>query len=150
MKRIFSLLLSLLLLVSLAVPAAAVDSAPEQTVSTHTVDLGDGWTMTEELIVQDQARTASKSANRTQTFKKSGVKIAEIGVTGVFRYDGSTVSVTSKIVSPKTTYDGWSFSQSSFTSSGGTIKLSGKLTKLLNTSVPVSITLSCDKDGNIT
>lgn len=106
--------------------------------------------MTEELIVQDQARTASKSANRTQTFKKSGVKIAEIGVTGVFRYDGSTVSVTSKIVSPKTTYDGWSFSQSSFTSSGGTIKLSGKLTKLLNTSVPVSITLSCDKDGNIT
>ncbi|MGM9537611.1 MAG: hypothetical protein ACI3VN_04695 [Candidatus Onthomonas sp.] len=149
MKKLSALLLSLLLLFSLSAPAAALDTAG-QTVSTQTIDLEDGWTVTETLTVNDNARTASRAATKEQTYSYQGNTIAIIAVTGVFRYDGSTVSVSSKVVSQKDTYNGWSYSQSSFTSSGGTITLTGKLTKLLQPSVPVNLVLSCDVNGNIT
>ena len=149
MKKCSTLLLCMLLICSLLVPAAAQDTASAQTVSTQTIDLGDGWTVTEELIINDQARTASRSATKKQSFSKNGEAIADIAITGVFRYDGSTVSVSSKVVSQKDTYNGWSFTQNSFTSSGGTITLAGKLTKPLRVSVSVNIKLTCDKNGNI-
>ena len=139
----------MLLICSLLVPAAAQDTVSAQTVSTQTIDLGDGWTVTEELIINDQARTASRSATKKQSFSKNGEAIADIAITGVFRYDGSTVSVSSKVVSQKDTYNGWSFTQNSFTSSGGTITLTGKLTKPLLVSGSVNMKLSCDKNGNI-
>ena len=149
MKKCSTLLLCMLLICSLLVPAAAQDTASAQTVSTQTIDLGDGWTVTEELIINDQARTASRSATKKQSFSKNGEAIADIAITGVFRYDGSTVSVSSKVVSQKDTYNGWSFTQNSFTSSGGTITLTGKLTKPLLVSGSVNMKLSCDKNGNI-
>lgn len=151
MKKFTSLLLCSLLLLSLFVPVSALDAAPadSQAASTQTIDLGDGLTVTEELIINDQAKTASRSATKKQTFSDNGTTIAEIAITGVFRYDGSTVSVSSKLVSQKDTYDGWSFTQNSFTSSGGTITLAGKLTKPLRVSVSVNIKLTCDKNGNI-
>ena len=139
----------MLLICSLLVPAAAQDTVSAQTVSTQTIDLGDGWTVTEELIINDQARTASRAATKKQSFSKNGEAIADIAITGVFRYDGSTVSVSSKVVSQKDTYNGWSFTQNSFTSSGGTITLTGKLTKPLRVSGSVNIKLTCDKNGNI-
>lgn len=39
--------------------------------------------------------------------------------------------------------------QTSFTSSGGTVTLEGKLTKLLILNDPFTMTLTCDKNGNI-
>ena len=149
MKKGSTLLLCMLLICSLLVPAAAQDTVSAQTVSTQTIDLGDGWTVTEELIINDQARTASRAATKKQSFSKNGEAIADIAITGVFRYDGSTVSVSSKVVSQKDTYNGWSFTQNSFTSSGGTITLTGKLTKPLRVSGSVNIKLTCDKNGNI-
>ena len=139
----------MLLICSLLVPAAAQDTVSAQTVRTQTIDLGDGWTVTEELIINDQARTASRAATKKQSFSKNGEAIADIAITGVFRYDGSTVSVSSKVVSQKDTYNGWSFTQNSFTSSGGTITLTGKLTKPLRVSGSVNMKLTCDKNGNI-
>lgn len=151
MKKIVSLLLALLLLFSLFTPVLALDTAPAaaQTVSTQTAVLDNGWTVIEELTVSGQARTASRAATKTQTISDNGKTIAIIAVTGVFRYDGTTVSVTSKVISRKDTYEGWSFSQSSFTSSGGTITLTGKLTKPLNVAGSVNIKITCDKNGNI-
>ena len=149
MKKCSTLLLCMLLICSLLVPAAAQDTVSAQTVSTQTIDLGDGWTVTEELIINDQARTASRAATKKQSFSKNGEAIADIAITGLFRYDGSTVSVSSKVVSQKDTYNGWSFTQNSFTSSGGTITLTGKLTKPLRVSGSVNMKLTCDKNGNI-
>ena len=149
MKKGSTLLLCMLLICSLLVPAAAQDTVSAQTVRTQTIDLGDGWTVTEELIINDQARTASRAATKKQSFSKNGEAIADIAITGVFRYDGSTVSVSSKVVSQKDTYNGWSFTQNSFTSSGGTITLTGKLTKPLRVSGSVNMKLTCDKNGNI-
>ena len=57
--------------------------------------------------------------------------------------------IMAKRVNQADTYEGWSYKQNSFTSSGGTITLDAKLTKLLVMNIPFTITLSCDKDGNI-
>lgn len=64
-------------------------------------------------------------------------------------HDGSSVSVVSKELTKCETYDGWSFSSSSLTSSGGTITFSGTLKKGLWSSKSITLPLSCDKDGNI-
>ena len=113
------------------------------------IDLGDGVTVVDEIFASPQTRSSTKDYTWKRTYYYSSDKIAEIAVWGEFSYNGSTVSVVDKEVTQATTYNGWSFSQSSFTSSGGTIALSGKLTKFLSTSVSVSMTLSCDKNGNI-
>jgi hypothetical protein len=142
MKKLVSLCLCLAIMVGMCLPCFASET------TTRTIDLGDGITVVQELTVQNAARSTSRTVTNKETFYSGSTKIAVIAITGTFRYDGSTVSVTSKSVSQSDTYDSWSFSQSSFTSSGGTISLSGKLTKVLK-SVSVSMTLSCDKDGTI-
>lgn len=152
MKRFLALFLSsVLLLSSLSLASAA--PLPEESVSVEhyeEVYEEDGVTVTEELTVYSNARSNQKTAYKTGTYEKSGTTIAEITLKAVFSYNGSSVSVLSKSVSQCNTYNGWSFSQTSLTSSGGTVTLTGKLTKLLNSSVSVNLTLSCDKDGNIT
>lgn len=152
MKKFLSLLLCFCMALGLVLSSYAVDlDEPSiQTVTYQEQDLGDGIILTEELIVQESARSTVKEATKKQTYTRAGVTIAIISVTGTFRYDGSTVSVTSKSVSRKDTYDGWSYSQSSLSSSGGTITLSAKITKLVVLSVPVNLTLTCSKNGTIT
>jgi hypothetical protein len=48
----------------------------------------------------------------------------------------------------KTLADGWSYTQSSLTTSGGTITLNGSVSKLL-LKYSFTLTLTCDKNGNI-
>ena len=49
-----------------------------------------------------------------------------------------------------TTYNGWNYQQNSFTSSGGTVTLDAKLTKLLFWNIEVDMSMTCDVNGNIT
>lgn len=76
------------------------------------------------------ARSNTKSANATQTFKLSGKAIADVTLSATFGYDGKTAWVTSASGS-HTTYDGWSYSNEKITNSGGTASLSATLTKPL-------------------
>ena len=148
MKKVLCLLLCAMLLCAFALPASATQ---QQTNSVRTVTvLDDGFVIIEELVVFENTRASTKTAQRTATVTRSGVTIGVITIQATFSYDGSTVSVTSKSVTQKTTYDGWSYSQQSFTSSGGTVTLNAKLTKLLHAARTVTITMTCDKNGNIT
>lgn len=61
----------------------------------------------------------------------------------------TTVSVISKSVTQTDTYEGWNYVETSFTSSGGTVALAGKLTKLLIMRTSFTIGLECDANGNI-
>ncbi len=90
----------------------------------------------------------SRSVTREKKYYDNGTLIGEIALTVTFCYDGSMVSVVSKSISKCETYDGWSFKQSSFSSSGGTVTLTGNLNKLLVLSTNVNISLTCDKNGN--
>ena len=148
MKKVFCLIICAILLCGFAFPAAAAEQQTDPVRKITVLD--NGITLTEELMFFDQTRASTKTGQKTVTATRSGKTIAVITIQATFSYDGSSVSVVSKSVTQKTTYDGWSYSQQSFTSSGGTVTLNAKLTKLLVLTQPVTVKLTCDKNGNIT
>lgn len=147
MKKIVSLCLCAILLFSLAIPVSATEA---DTVIWHQeTKLDNDITVIDEVIEHSQMRSVSKGYTRQKTITSGDTVIAVIAIHGVFSYDGTTVSVVSKSVTQTDTYDGWSYKQNSFTSSSGTITLDAKLTKLLVLNISFTMTLSCDKNGNI-
>jgi len=148
MKKICLFLLCAVLFFSICTPCSA--ASEEEVIYCSQTDLANGIVCTEVITVSGtQTKSSTKTATTKRTYTYSDEIIAVISVKGTFSYDGSTVSVISKSITECETYDGWSFKQSSFTSSGGTITLDGKLTKLIVLNANISISLSCDKDGNI-
>lgn len=147
MRKASCICIVILLLASLTVPAFAIEQYSPVTCRVSQID--NNITVIDELFENTQTRSNSKSYTYKRTVKDNGTTIAIITIQGVFRYDGSTVSVTSKSVTQTDTYEGWNYKQSSFTSSGSSITLNAKLTKLLFVNVPITMTLSCDKNGNI-
>ena len=151
MKRLCSTLLCMIVLIGVAVmPAEAVDNA----------DALDEVTVEETITVENRVAAGGTTAvplssstvatvTKTKKYTTSGKVVANIAVTAEFSYNGSSVKVLSKKVSKKEVYSGWSFTQSSFTSSGGTVTLKGSLKKTGVSAVPVSLKITCDKNGNI-
>lgn len=142
MKRLLSAVMACLLV------ALCISGVSASTQNTNVIDLGDGFYAEETLIINTYLRSTVKSTSKVWNIKNGSDVIATIEVSGTFSYDGDTVSVRSKEVVRCDTYDNWSFSQTGFTSSGGTITLSGKLSKGLS-SKNISMSLSCDKNGNL-
>ena len=152
MKKFCIILVFTLLIFCLDVPcfAAEVPSEERQLIFYEEKALEDGITqITTVTVSESPARAGTKTAIRKDVFENGSTEIAIIQLTGTFTFNGSTVSVVSKSISRCETYAGWNFQQSAFTSSGGTIRLTGKLTKLIVLNYNVEMTLSCDKDGNI-
>lgn len=147
MKRLLTICICAILLVSMVFSAYAAEQ-PQEEYGEERV-LGNGLTVIDEITVYPQSRSTDKQAERKRTLKDGDTVIAVIAFEAVFRYDGSTVSVVSKTVTQTDTYSGWSYKQNSFTSSGGTVTLDAKLTKLLIFNNSFTMTLSCDKNGNI-
>lgn len=101
------------------------------------------------LIVHDSPfRSSTKSADKIQTFKYSGVVIAEITLSVTFGYDGKTAWVVSAGGS-HTTSGGWSYKNEEISESGDTTELTAKLTKLLCPTYAVNISMSCTPFGQI-
>lgn len=147
MKRYLSILLCIVLLFSLSSTAFAAEQ--ENVISYCETVLGNGITVVEEIVDCSQARATDRTYRKTNTFKDGDTVIAIVAIQATFRYDGTTVSVVSKSVVQSDTYDGWNYKQTSFTSSGGTVTLNAKLTKLLVFNNKFTITITCDKNGNI-
>jgi len=146
MKRVFALVICFAVLLS-AIPAQASEEVCA-TFVTETV-LDNGFIVISELYLSQNARATEKTATNKRTIKDGDTVIAIIAMTATFRYDGTNVAVVSKSVTQSDTYDGWSYVQNSFTSAGGTVTLSAKLTKWIILNTSFTMTLSCDKDGNI-
>ena len=147
MKKIFSLVICVILIASMSIPTYAIEQT-EVVYSEETI-LENGMVMKDEIIVTTNVRSTDKTATRRTTISDSDTTLAVIAFKATFRYDGSTVSVVSKSVTQTDTYDGWSYSQNSFTSSGGTVTLDAKLTKLLILQKSFTMSLTCDKNGNL-
>lgn len=130
--------------------ASAFNYSPDSVVTTSIENIGNDIVVITELSVSNNSRSIyEKNASISKTYKSGSSVIAKLGISGTFQYDGKTVKVKSKSITPKTVYSGWSFSQDSFTSSSGKISLLGQLSKFLQDDVIVNISLSCDKNGNI-
>lgn len=147
MKRILSIIICIILFASMSIPTYAAEQT--EVIYCEETILDDGTVMKDEIIVTTNARSTDKTATRRATITKDDVTIAVIAFKATFRYDGSTVSVVSKSVTQTDTYDGWSYQQTSFTSSGGTVTLRAKLIKLLIVDQPFTFSLTCDKNGNL-
>lgn len=147
MKRLLAICICAILLVSMVFPASAAEQPYEKFSEERA--FGNGLTVIDEITVYPQGRSTDSRVERTGTIRDGNTVIAVIAFEAVFRYDGSTVSVVSKSVTQTDTYAGWSYKQKSFTSSGGTVTLDAKLTKLLIFNNSFTMTLSCDKNGNI-
>lgn len=147
MKKILSLVICFVLLASVLSPVYATEQS--EIIYSEEVILEDGTIVKDEIIVTSHARSTDKTATRRRTLKDGDTVIGIIAFQATFRYDGSTVSVVSKSVTQTDTYEGYSYNQTSFTSSGGTVTLEGKLTKLLIFSTSFSMSLTCDKNGNL-
>ena len=144
MKRIFTLFLCLLCII--AIPAHAADT---NTVSTTILE-SNLRVVDQVTIEQSNTRSYDRTATRTKTFYNGDTLIAEISFKATFRYDGTSVSVVSKSVTQTDTYSGWSYKEESFTSSGGTVTLTGKLKYLLIFSTTTfTMGMTCDANGNI-
>ena len=148
MKRFLCLILSITLLVAISAPVFANEIT--YVLTTKETDLGDGITLIEEIIEYPHARTTARTVLKRGTIKNGDTVLAVIAFQATFHYDGTTVSVASKTVTQTDTYEGWNYKQTSFTSSGGTVTLTGKITKLLVLNQPFSLSVTCDKNGNIT
>ena len=131
----------LALVVFSAVPTYASEEIqpvlPPESVSEGTITAGEVFLLT------------TKTYTRQETIVIDGTTIAVINLTATFSYDGNTVTVIAKEVTLSNTYNGWEYRQNMLTSNSGTVTLDAKLTKwlILNTNIHMSIT--CDKDGNI-
>lgn len=147
MKQLITFCCVLAVLISLAVPAFANEQ--ETLITQDVMEYGDGIVIIDELYEVAISRTSTKEYTRKKTIMSGGTTIGIVAIKGKFSYDGSKVSVVSKSVTQTDTYNGWNYKQNSFTSSGGTITLDAKLTKLVVANVPFTISLTCDKNGNV-
>ena len=108
MKYFVAILLCCTMLLSTSLNAGAYTATEAQSI---TIEENSGITFIEELVVQEIARSSTKSVTKTKTVQKDGATIAVIKLTAVFSYTGSSVGVISKQVSDYATYDGWNFTQ---------------------------------------
>lgn len=144
MKRGISFFLGLALAIGCAfsVFAAPAEKGPER------IDLGNGYS-----VVITTGTTAGSARAQTSnycqgTYYCGSTKIGTVTLHATFNYDGSTVSVQSAYA----TYvlaTGWAYKNQTITKSGGTAHLTVNLVKSGYATVPVSLSLTCDKDGNV-
>lgn len=149
MKRFVCLFLCILFLISMAISVSAETNNGGTVIFSEETMLADGITVVDEVIEHAQTRATAKNYTRRKSFYDGDTLIAVIAFTATFHYDGSSVSVASKSITQTDTYESWSFKQNSFTSSGGTVTLSGKLTKWLIFNSSFTMGLVCDVNGNI-
>lgn len=148
MKKYVALILCVCMICTFAVPVGAAQEPI--VVYSKTTILDNGMIALDEVLVySENSRSTDITRTRRRTISDNGTTIAVIAFTATFRYDGNSVSVISKSVTQCDIYEGWNYTQTSFTSSGGTVTLNGKLSKWLLINKSFQLTLTCDKNGNI-
>ena len=148
MKRVLSLILCMVSLLVLAVPAFAAERVEGNVVYRDEFTLENGLTVVREIVDVSFARSAEKTYIQSWQIKSGSTVVANIEITATYHCDGRSVYVVSKTVSRADTYNGWNFTQNYLIAGGGTVTLSATLTKGTKT-MPITLTLTCDKNGNI-
>ncbi len=149
MKRFISVCLCLALFFVLLLPVQAAEESRSTVISQKEYILDNGLTVIEEITERTYARSSTKYGEKRTVIKDGDATIAIVIISGQFGYDKTSAWVISKNQVQVDTNDGWSYQQQSYTSSGATITLTFKLIKLLIANGPYSLSLTCDKDGNL-
>lgn len=149
MKRIFSFILVAAMLFCM-IPIHSNAAANQL----ETIYFEDGSYMTVEIISKGARASGSVTGSKPYTYYGSdGNAKWKAVITGSFSYSGSSATCTSSSVSV-TIYDSsWYTVSKSASKSGNTARASVTIGEkrggVTVTKVPVSLSLSCDKDGNL-
>lgn len=151
-KTTVKCVLSLILAVLLVYSATPMASAMEKDASILYFD--DGSYITIQLSEAGGRAGGVKTGNKTYTYWDSkGVTVWKAVLTGTFSYTGTTATCTSCSCSV-TIYDtAWYQVSKTTGKSGGTataeLTMGYKVLGITTKKVPVSMTLTCDADGNL-
>jgi len=145
-KKIIPLFLVVVLFLSSPLCVHATEQ--DQPFFTETTVLDNGFTIIDEFYEISIQRASSKYGKVVRTIQSEETLIAVIELVARFQYDGSTVTVLEKTVTRADTYNGWQYSQTSLTSSGGTVTLLFKVKKSVMI-FPYSLNITCDVNGNL-
>lgn len=149
-KRIMTLCLMALMVVTMLVPTAQAVYIPEEVITV--VDLGNGVTVESILTVHESLAAFSTMATKTVTkndvYRVGGQEVATISLTASFGYDGSTSWVNSASVT-KSIASGWTYSNENLTTSGGTATVIAILKKSGITTTNIYTYISCSPNGDI-
>lgn len=149
MKRIISFVLLLVMMVNIFPLKSTAEEYAEDTIS-----LGNGCYIAVEIVENNIRTSGSKTASKKYTYYDSDdVSQWTAVLTGTFTYTGSSAACTSSSVST-TIYDSsWTVVSKSASKSGNTasayVKMGDTVAGVVATIVPISLTLSCDANGNL-
>lgn len=150
MRRFTSIILALVMLAcTMIVPASATEQDICKDVEIIHTAYGDFEVETTLFVYDSPLRSNTKSADKTHTVKYDGAVVAEVTLSASFSYDGTTTAKVVSASSSHSTSNGWSYKSESISKSGGTAKLTAKLTKLLTGEIPISISITCSPSGQI-
>lgn len=145
MKKIISICLTALLLVSVMVIPASAES---QEVQQKVEQCGNIRIETILTVTDSLARASTKSAEKIKNYYSGDDLIATVKLKATFGYDGSEAWVNSTSVT-KSTYSGWSYGKQSVKKNGNVATLSAELSKSFYEDILVEITMTCSPSGTI-
>lgn len=149
MKRILCYILaSVMLFCMIPIHSNAVENKLE------TIYFEDGSYMTVGIITKGARASGSVSGSKPYTYYGSdGNEKWKAVVTGSFKYTGSSATCTSSSVDVTVYSSSWYTISKSASKSGNTatasVTMGEKQGGVTVTKVPVSLSLSCDADGNL-
>lgn len=149
MKRLFTLVFILSLLVVYAVPAYA-DSYANVNQANEKIEYADGsYAVIETQIEKSITKSSSKSASKTcKYYNSSDVLQWTFKLTGTFTYDGKTAAATSISTSYTILDNKWSYDHVTKSKSGATVTGTGYFKKGL-IAKSRTVTIKCSKSGVI-
>lgn len=151
MKKITAFILMIACLFAIAVPAAA---AAETGTRIYYYEDGSYLVVTVTEGLRTRASGTVTGSTQSTYYNSSGVLQWIVTLNGRFTYDGSTAKCTATNITA-TIYgsDGWSCSQNSSYASGASAYGSATMVRTVGGSQvstkPVSLKLTCDKNGNL-
>lgn len=149
MKKVLSILFAALFLLVL-IPSAPVKAE----TTTDVVYFEDGSYVVTVLQEYSTRSSNQKTASKSSTlYDPNGRSVATLTVRGTFRYDGTTATCTASTYTHQIHNSSWSLSSGSASKSGNTATAKGtfarKVLGITTDSKTLTVSLSCDKNGNL-
>ncbi|BDF70684.1 hypothetical protein CE91St41_20870 [Oscillospiraceae bacterium] len=147
MKKRLTAILTLLFCLSMCLPTLAAEVST--TKATQIIWFEDGSHA--EIVTLVSLARSTKSGSKSYTYwNSSNIKAFTYTLNGEFFYDTKTSRATSASASYSIYLSGWSLSSHDETASGSTVYGDATFKGPGGASEDVSLTLTCDKNGNIT
>lgn len=152
MKKFFSLLLTILLLLTLLPVSSLATAEPENTE--HIIYFGDGSYITIELTQLDSRASGTKRGSKTYTYRDSdGAEQWRAVLSGTFTYTGSSASCTAVSCSVTITDTDWYEKSKTTNKSGGSalceLTMGRKFLGITIDTETINMRITCDANGNL-